>query len=1118
MKKLISILLSLALFLCIPPAGVFAGEVSAELDFTNQTSDTSGDGYSWNEETKTLTLNNFSQTIPDTTDSVRAIKLPEDTTLILEGESTINNSSFGGVCIEYTGNLKIQGDGTLNLNLNMPTTKNTSSTCGKGIYEKSDSKTDNILTIDSGTLNITGNANDTGSEGYVGISGAEVHLNGGTVNIENVTYGINAYYWWVTARKIFINGGTFNYSKSKDCQGKLSYAISSGKEHGEVAITSGSVDISGSKDAMSVASSPVSVTGGSLKIHDLVRQTASSGVLQNTHAFLWGSGSRTEPGPTVSLTGGSVDISGCDYILSAVNTLGMDMLQVKDGINLTGVVRVDKYGIYSGQENLGISQVHIYGNYTLPDSLSFHEGNSGFWDISLAEGSILTIPDGKIFDLSKLSRTGEDFEIDGPGDTYDLSKGLIINNGSLYLPNEPVTSRENVYRLNVSGNGEILVKDRQTSNTIATLYRVTYQDGSDTLKTGVSYIDGTAFDYTPSEKEGFAFDGWYKEENLTTKWDFESDKVSSDITLHTKWNKVPVSIVSLNKTSLNLTISDSEQLTATITPSNAYDKSITWTSSDPTVASVNENGVVTAVSAGSAVITVTTADGNKTAFCTVTVAEPTISVTGVTLNKNSMSLNTGCSEQLTATITPSNADDKSVTWTSSDPAVATVDINGNVTAVSAGSAVITVTTADGNKTASCTVTVISSGGNNGGSGGGGTTGTPTVIVPVSGEQNTINVSASVSGSTATISKIDTVQIDHVAGNGKNTGMVEIDFTALNKTIDTVKLPADAVKDISAKAQKEEIEGLTIKLTNSEISFDANALYAVQSQSDSQVTLTIMPVRTDVLNDRQKKAVNGAPVYDITLKSGSSFISDFNGGSVTVSLPYTLTAGQEPAGVVVCFLDDSGNITPCMTLYDTDRKRAVFTAAHLSLYFVSYDPSKIWINPYSDVTENAWYYEAARYVSENGLMTGYGSGLFAPNNNITRAQFAQIIYNKESKPAITGENAFADVVPGAWYAPAIIWASENGIVKGYGSGNFGPDNNITREQLSVMLWRYAGSPATADNKLNFNDSDKISAYAVKALQWAVEQSIVEGKDNGNIDPKSNASRAETAVMLMRFFSK
>ncbi|MCI8283737.1 MAG: carbohydrate-binding domain-containing protein [Firmicutes bacterium] len=1032
MKKLISILLSLALFLCIPPAGVFAGEVSAELDFTNQTSDTSGDGYSWNEETKTLTLNNFSQTIPNTTDSVRAIKLPEDTTLILEGESTINNSSFGGVCIEYTGNLKIQGNGTLNLNLNMPTTKNTSSTCGKGIYEKSDSKTDNILTIDSGTLNITGNANDTGSEGYVGISGAEVHLNGGTVNIENVTYGINAYYWWVTARKIFINGGTFNYSKSKDCQGKLSYAISSGKEHGEVAITSGSVDISGSKDAMSVASSPVSVTGGSLKIHDLVRQTASSGVLQNTHAFLWGSGSRTEPGPTVSLTGGSVDISGCDYILSAVNTLGMDMLQVKDGINLTGVVRVDKYGIYSGQENLGISQVHIYGNYTLPDSLSFHEGNSGFWDISLAEGSILTIPDGKIFDLSKLSRTGEDFEIDGPGDTYDLSKGLIINNGSLYLPNEPVTSRENVYRLNVSGNGEILVKDRQTSNTIATLYRVTYQDGSDTLKTGVSYIDGTAFDYTPSEKEGFAFDGWYKEENLTTKWDFESDKVSSDITLHTKWNEVPVSIVSLNKTSLNLTISDSEQLTATITPSNAYDKSITWTSSDPTVASVNENGVVTAVSAGSAVITVTTADGNKTA--------------------------------------------------------------------------------------SCTVTVISSEGNNGGSGGGGTTGTPTVIVPVSGEQNTINVSASVSGSTATISKIDTVQIDHVAGNGKNTGMVEIDFTALNKTIDTVKLPADAVKDISAKAQKEEIEGLTIKLTNSEISFDANALYAVQSQSDSQVTLTIMPVRTDVLNDRQKKAVNGAPVYDITLKSGSSFISDFNGGSVTVSLPYTLTAGQEPAGVVVCFLDDSGNITPCMTLYDTDRKRAVFTAAHLSLYFVSYDPSKIWINPYSDVTENAWYYEAARYVSESGLMTGYGSGLFGPNNNITRAQFAQIIYNKESKPAITGESAFADVVPGAWYAPAIIWASENGIVKGYGSGNFGPDNNITREQLSVMLWRYTGSPATADNKLNFNDSDKISAYAVKALQWAVEQSIVEGKDNGNIDPKSNASRAETAVMLMRFFSK
>lgn len=194
-KQIFSLALALVMCLGLMPGTAFAAEaLSTGLDFTSQSDDASGDGYSWTAETRTLTLNNFTQTISESAGGGGiAIIFPENTTLVLEGESTITNSCPGGTGIQYMGQLNIQGDGTLNLNLDMPT----SSSCGKGIYEKKDQQTDNILIIEGGTLNITGKNANTGSNGYVGISGAEVHLNGGTVHMTNVTYGVNAYYWWV---------------------------------------------------------------------------------------------------------------------------------------------------------------------------------------------------------------------------------------------------------------------------------------------------------------------------------------------------------------------------------------------------------------------------------------------------------------------------------------------------------------------------------------------------------------------------------------------------------------------------------------------------------------------------------------------------------------------------------------------------------------------------------------------------------------------------------------------------------------------------------------------------------------------------------------------------------
>ena len=499
---------------------------------------------------------------------------------------------------------------------------------------------------------------------------------------------------------------------------------------------------------------------------------------------------------------------------------------------------------------------------------------------------------------------------------------------------------------------------------------------------------------------------------------------------------------------------------------------------------------------------------------TLSVTDPTIPVTGVTLNKASTTLTVGGSERLTATVAPSDATDKSVTWASSNTAVATVDANGTVTAVSAGTATITVTTADGAKTATCTVTVRTN------SSGGGSyvpsgPGSSTITVPVSGDKSTVHVSASVSGTTATVSKIDTSQIENVIGDNGQASMVEIDFTGLGKIIDTVKLPAAAIKDIAAKAQNEEVRGLTVKLPEAEISFDANALSAIQAQAGSQITLTVTPAKPADLNSRQKEAVGSAPVFDLTLRSSSGAITDFRGGYATVSLPYTLAAGQNPSGVVVYYLDSTGNITPCTTMYDVGRKSAIFTTGHLSLYFVGYDPTAVWVNPFSDVAEGAWYYDAVRYASENGLMGGYGNGKFGPNDNLTRAQFAQILFNKEGRPVVNYLLRYNDVADGTWYTEAVRWATSQGIAGGYGNGMFGPNDNITREQLAVMLWRYAGSPAATEKELHFTDADKASGFALEALRWAVENGVMGGYGDGRLDPKGLATRAQVAQMLKNF---
>lgn len=354
------------------------------------------------------------------------------------------------------------------------------------------------------------------------------------------------------------------------------------------------------------------------------------------------------------------------------------------------------------------------------------------------------------------------------------------------------------------------------------------------------------------------------------------------------------------------------------------------------------------------------------------VEDPNVSVESVTLNKNTLALKVGNAEKLTATVLPKDATDKAVTWASSKESVATVDSEGNVTAKSEGTAIITVTTVDGGHTASCTVTVKAA--SDGGGSGSGTT------------RYSISVKQSEGGK---------------------------------------------ISPASTSVEKGKSQAFTIK---------ANAGYKIAS----------------VLVD---------------------------GKSVGAVSSYTFQNVKENHTI-----------------------SAVFEKMVVKL-------------PFTDVGVGDWFRDAVEYAYGNGLMNGTSATKFSPSGETTRGMIVTILYRLEKEPAVGKAADFTDVAKDQYYADAVAWAAENGIVNGYGNGKFGPDDNVTREQLAVTLYRYAAyikADTSAEGKLDsFRDASQISEYAKEAMKWAVGSGLVTGKGNQTLDPKGSATRAEIATILMRF---
>ena len=176
--------------------------------------------------------------------------------------------------------------------------------------------------------------------------------------------------------------------------------------------------------------------------------------------------------------------------------------------------------------------------------------------------------------------------------------------------------------------------------------------------------------------------------------------------------------------------------------------------------------------------------------------------------------------------------------------------------------------------------------------------------------------------------------------------------------------------------------------------------------------------------------------------------------------------------------------------------------------------------FKDVKESDWFYEAVSYAVENGLMSGMSEDVFAPNTPLTREMLAVILWNLEGNPTPNDVAPFLDVTSDKYYANAIAWANENGIVAGYGD-TFGVGDSITREQFAVMLYNYAQyqgydvSVGEDTNILSYTDAFDICNYAYPAMQWACGAGIMSGNDDGTLNPQGKATRAEAATMLMNF---
>ena len=286
-----------------------------------------------------------------------------------------------------------------------------------------------------------------------------------------------------------------------------------------------------------------------------------------------------------------------------------------------------------------------------------------------------------------------------------------------------------------------------------------------------------------------------------------------------------------------------------------------------------------------------------------------------------------------------------------------------------------------------------------------------------------------------------------------------------------------------------------------------------------------------------------------VRGTQTYVEPSSGGSISAPTTYAVNVNAATNGAVaadkktaskgttvtVTASPSKGYVVDAVKVVDKDGKdvavtgkdgKYVFTmpasAVTVTGSFKAETPAPVAL-PFTDVKSGNWFYDAVKYAYAQGLMTGTSATTFAPNGTMNRAMIVTVLYRLEKSPAVTGASKFTDVPAGQWYSDAVAWAAANKIVNGYDETTFGPMNAVTREQMAAILFRYEQvkglENVTLEENLNrFPDQNKISAYAIPALQWAVGQKIINGNADGTLDPTGTATRAQVAAILQRYLEK
>lgn len=602
---------------------------------------------------------------------------------------------------------------------------------------------------------------------------------------------------------------------------------------------------------------------------------------------------------------------------------------------------------------------------------------------------------------------------------------------------------------------------------------------------------------------------------------------------------VPVDSVTLSPKTLTLMVGETGNLTAEVLPAEASDPTVTWSSSKTGVATVSD-GTVTAKAVGET--TITAKAGGKSDTCTVTVVEKKVPATSIELDKTSLTMKAGDSEKVTATLKPDDTTDK-VEWTSSDTSKATVDQDGNITAVAVGTATITAKAND-TVSATCAVTIEK----------GDQTITAENKTLTYGDTG-VKIGATTNGDATLTYTPDNSGVITVAEDGT--------ITAVKAGEAKVKINAPATDNFNAAEEKE----ITVTVNKKEITITANSKTAKVGDKKPELAATDYKVTGLVGEDKLTKEptlayasepdmskagsvaikASGAEAgdnYTIKYVDGKLTIEDKSSGDHGSSSTNAVTPAEADNGsvsvspekakkgetVTVTPKPDEGYELEDLTVTDKNGKKIPVTKNSNGTYSFTMPDGPVTVTPtfrdancpskpYKDVDPSKWYHEAVDYAIANGLMNGVSSTAFAPDGTLSRAMLVTILYRLEGQPAAAGENPFDDVADGTWYTDAVIWANANGIVKGFGDGTFLPDANITREQMAAIIYRYAqfkGYDVSKTTDISgYNDASSVSDWALDAMKWANATGLITGRSAKTLAPEGNTTRAEAAAILMRF---